>query len=303
VTDVEFVFQGNQQLYWIGKRKGRTVFVGNGYSEPFAIDLPIDALADNANAAYGLWPFGVHGGGHPEGHAGWDVEFAAGATVRAAAAGTISEITPNDDFPAQSNLTLEHRPGISTRYHHLTNLPGAIVTGASVAAGDVLGDPGTFAPGFYTMHFDLRWFTDPVCPADALSAAGQALFDSIWADAAYNEELTEPFPCQSLSVSFPLTRIWERTSGGLPPRIDFARASAAGSTYDYVLRDAADMEVESGTASIDPSTSPAEIDLTPAGGGATHLGVYDVVSGQLRIDWDDVTRPTDLSGASEYATE
>jgi len=58
----------------------------------------------------------------------------------------------------------------------------------------------------------------------------------------------------------------------------------------------------SGCSTVDPTQSPSEIDLVPDGGGATHLGVYDVVSGQLSIDWNDFARPVDLSGASVYTT-
>lgn len=300
VADEVFGLRGNQQLALLGEQGGHFVFVGNGYSEPFAIDLPIASLADSAHVAYGLWPFGVHGGGHPEGHPGWDVEFTAGAQVHAAADGTVASIEPNDGFPGQQNVTIQHRPGYATRYDHLTNLQPGIVVGASVADGDVLGDPGSFAPGFHAVHFALTEFTESVCPTPALTPTAQTLFDSIWADAAYNEELTEPFPCNPLSVSFPLVRTWQRTAGGLAPRIDFSRASGASLGYGYVLRDAGGAVTETGSASIDTSTTPASIDLVPDGGGATHLGVYRVVSGEMLLDWNDLARPGSLAGASSY---
>jgi len=302
VADAVFSLQGNQQLAFLGKEAGRWVFVGNGYSEPFAIDLPIDSIAESAHLAYGLWPFGVHGGGHPEGHAGWDVEFAAGAQVHAAADGTVTSVVPNDDFPGQQNVTIEHRPGIATRYDHVANLDASIVEGAAVASGDVLGDPGTFVPGFHAIHFALSYYTESVCPTPALTPAAQTLFDAIWADAAYNEELAEPFPCQTLSPGFPLVRVWERVAGALAPRIDFSRASGASLSYGYVLRNAVGVAIESGTATVDPSTSPASIDLVPTGGGATHLGVYRVESGEMLLDWDDLVRPASLAGATSYQT-
>ena len=41
-----------------------------------SVAMPIDTF-DAANAAFGLLPFGYHGGGHTEdGHAGWDIEIA-----------------------------------------------------------------------------------------------------------------------------------------------------------------------------------------------------------------------------------
>lgn len=300
--DTVFALEGNQQLYWIGKEKKRYVFTGNGYSEPFAIELPIDGPGDSANAAYGLWPFGVHGGGHPEGHAGWDVEYAAGSRVHAAADGIVTQIVPNDDFPLQFNITIEHRPGFSTRYDHVTNPLPAIVVDAPVAVGDILGDPGDFG-SFFAVHFALRSYTESVCPTEVLSPSAASLFDEIWSDAAYDEELVEPFPCQALAAGFPLTRIWQRTAGPLSPSIEFTRTSPASTVYGYTLRDAAESVIETGTASIDTSTMPAAIDLVPDGAGATHLGVYRIVSGEMLIDWDDVARPVNLAGASTYQTE
>jgi hypothetical protein len=303
VADAVFERQGNEQLLWIGREQGRWVFVGNGYDAPFTIDLPIASLADSAQAEYRLWPFGVHGGGHPEGHAGWDFEYAAGAQVYAAAGGTVTSVEPNDDFPGQSDVTIEHRPGIETRYHHVENLDPAIVEGAAVASGDVLGDPGDFGPGFRVVHFALAFFSGSTCPTPYLTPAAEALFDAIWAGADYAEELTEPYPCQSESTSFPLVRPWDRTAGGLPaPRIDFSRVNGAATSYGYVLRTALGAVLETGTATIDPTTMPPSIDLDPDGGGATHLGVYDVVSGEMLLDWDDVARPASLAGASTYQT-
>ena len=56
-------------------------------STPFVIDLPI-AAGDGATLAYGIWPYGVHGGGHAlDGHGGFDVEYRIGAPVLAAADG------------------------------------------------------------------------------------------------------------------------------------------------------------------------------------------------------------------------
>lgn len=301
VADEVFTLQGNQQLYMIGAEKGGYVFTGNGYAESFAIDLPIGSLADSDNAAYGLWPFGVHGGGHPEGHQGWDVEYAAGAQVRAAAGGVVTGIAPNDDFPGQFNITIEHRPGISTRYDHVTN--PAVAVDAPVSAGAVLGDPGSFAPGFFAVHFALVHLTGSVCPSDSLSPAAQTLFDSIWLNAAYNEELVEPFPCQALAADFPLSRLWQRSAGALAPRIVFSRAAPGSTNYGYELRDAADVVIETGTAVVDTATTPASIDLDPAGAGATRLGVYRVVSEEMLIDWDDAVRPADLGGATTYSTE
>jgi murein DD-endopeptidase MepM/ murein hydrolase activator NlpD len=300
VADAVFERVGNQQLLWIGKEKGRWVFVGNGYSEPFAVDLPIDSFADSTQTAYRLWPFGVHGGGHPEGHAGWDFEYAAGAEVHAAADGTVTSVEPNDTVGW--DLVIEHRPGIETRYHHVENLAPGVVEGAAVSAGEVLGDPGDFGPGFRVVHFALSFFTGSTCPTPYLTPAAKALFDAIWVEADYTEELVEPFPCQPEAVAFPLVRQWDRTAGALAPRIDFSRNNGMSTSYGYELRNAIGVVTETGTATVDPTTSPPSIDLVPNGGGPTHLGVYDVVSSEMLLDWDDLARPASLAGASTYQT-
>jgi hypothetical protein len=57
------------------------------------IELPI-APGDAANVAYGIWPFGVHGSSHAvDGHPGFDVEYRVGASVRAAADGTLQNLS------------------------------------------------------------------------------------------------------------------------------------------------------------------------------------------------------------------
>jgi len=129
VLDLTSAFAGDPQLFWIGYEGGNAVFVGNGYTSPFSISMPVQP-GDSARSVYGLWPLYVHGGGHPEGHPGWDVEFAAGAKVRASADGVIDQIVPNLTFPGQVDVRVKHRPGITTQYGHI----GALEPGPRVGA-------------------------------------------------------------------------------------------------------------------------------------------------------------------------
>lgn len=288
-----------EDLRWIALGGGTARFSGDGYATPFEIELPIQA-GDSAKLAFRIWPWGVHGGGHPEGHPGWDFEYACGTQVRAAAAGTISEIRPNDGWPGQWTVTISHRPGRSTRYDHLENLAPGITAGASVTTGQILADAGMTGLHCIT-HFTVRTGTDDVCPEPFLSVGARTLFDTLWADAAYNEELCEPLVCNPLEVAFPLTRAWSRETGSLAPTIEFTRLDPNTSDYRYTLRDAGGNAFESGVVSQGTLAMPnATIDLVPDGGGATHLGVYDIVGDTMWIDWDDVTRPASLAGASRY---
>ena len=234
VLDVTSTFEGEQQLYWIGREARRIVFMGNGYAAPFSIALPIQA-GDSTRIAYGVWPYGVHGGGHPDGHPGWDFEFIPGRMVRAAADGVVDEITANGEFPGQVDVRVQHRPGYRTHYDHIGVLEGGIAVGASVISGQALGAAGNVGP-FNMTHFGVDRNTGTPCPLSYLDASSLALFNVLWQTAAYEEELAEPFPCNPMAVTFPLTRVWTRSSGSLPAVIEFTRPSPHTTEYGYTLR-------------------------------------------------------------------
>ncbi len=87
-----------------------------------SLGMPIDS-ADTSSAAFGMLPFGYHGGGHTEdGHAGWDIECRLGAPVRAAAAGTVLSVEPDPDTPGRFIVVLEHVVGTHFYRTHYRNL-------------------------------------------------------------------------------------------------------------------------------------------------------------------------------------
>ena len=305
VLDRTSRFTGQEELYWLGAERGSFVFTGNGQDAPFSIAPPL-ASGDEARATYGVWPFGVHGGGHPEGHPGWDFEIAADRFVRAAAAGTVVSIREY----GQKDVAIRHRPGYLTNYHHLRTLEPGIVVGAAVASGQALGLPGEFDAGALHMtHFDLRVARAATCPLAYLSTTGRALFDSLWSRAAYREELVEPYPCNPIDVAAPLARAWTRASGGagLVPAadsIEFSRADLASIATTYVMRDAGGATLESGSVTLtNPLAEPAgTLELVPDGGAPRHYARYDVVDGTMRIVWSDAGFPADLTGAGVFTT-
>lgn len=306
VLDVTSTFGGDEQLYWIGREGRRMVFKGNGYAAPFSIALPIQA-GDSICSEYGVWPFGVHGGGHPEGHPGWDFEYAAGRMVRAAAEGVVGEITVNGEFTDQVDVRVQHRPGYRTHYDHIGALEGGITVGVSVVAGQALGAAGNVGT-FNMTHFGLDRGTDSICPLSYLNASGLALFDSLWQTAAYNEELVEPFPCNPIAVTFPLTRVWTRISGsGVPfaPVIELTRTDPGTTDYRYTLRSTTGTVIQSGAiVALRPGAAPdsGTFDLRPDGSPvATLFARYRIISGDMRVAWGPI-RPVDLSGASIYST-
>ena len=281
-----------------------------------SVAMPIDSL-DVANNAFGLIPFGYHGGGHTEdGHAGWDIEYRIGTPVRAAATGTVISVEPDLISLGRTAVVIEHVVGSHFYRTHYTNLAAVtneVAVDASIVAGQPIGTAGTItatlggAPVTYAMtHFQLddlefhREIVHPkaVSPEPFLSAAGKSLFDRIWNSAMYFQELVEPFASNPREL--PVTvRTWTRAGGNGPAGIRFTRR---GNTYTYELLAESGTVIEVGDLALGLSVRPATIDLiSPT---ATRLGVYDLVSNEMRlaVASPGVARPADLSAASIYRT-
>lgn len=309
----------------------------------FSIAMPVLA-SDTANNFLGIWPFAVHGSGHTYdgGHPGWDVEFAAGASVRAVANGAVQSVLIDVQDPTKWTVQLEHPYGAQRYRTVYTNIEEpSVVQGQPVTIGQPLGRAGRVVGGggnsqvvYYMTHFQLDELTSTnpilggvsnpyaISPEAYLTTEGRAIFQRIWPSVAYRSELTEPFPTNPRSAPnpFPITRTWSLQSqpvGGTPSaRIEFRYEDPASDPvtyiYDfYTLFDAAGRVIESGSVSVEPSARPhSTIDLQPRDGagrpsGPPRRGVYDVVSSTMRIDWGapGAPRPGDLSRASVYTTE
>jgi len=289
------------------------------------VQLPI-APGDSARAAYGLAPFGIHFSNHgSDGHPGIDFEYRLGASVLAAADGVVQSVFSGDGqhFVVQ----IMHTIGTSnyrTVYNSVTNVPANITPGASVSAGQPVGTAPSYTQWIgssqitYAMtHFQLDDFsinnsgsTNPnaVNPEPSFSATAHQQFAAIWATAVYTPEFCEPFVGNPRTINLPLTRTWAKASGTLAQRIDFTRTDPglSGRSYDYALYAGDGSLLESGTVSnFNTNGSPySTLDLQPSGGGPARLGLYDIVSDLMRIDFaaPGAARPADLSQASAYST-
>ena len=276
----------------------------------FVIDLPI-APGDGATLAYGIWPYGVHGGGHAvDGHGGWDIEYRIGAPVLAATDGVVESLTPDAHDPLRKVVHLTHlreRGQYRTDYSNLLAVPDRIVAGATVVKGEVLGTAGSFPDGRSAMiHFQLG---DPThiengqviaSPAGYVSASAQALLDDLWRGSAYRAELCEPFLTNSRAHSFPIARTWTRQSGSGPATIEITCVS--DSEVAYVMTNNG-VAAESGSVTIGWSGRPTTADFQSSS-GSTRLAIYDVVSDTMRLalGGPGVPRPASLDGASIYTT-
>jgi hypothetical protein len=280
------------------------------------VAMPVDAL-DVANAAFGLIPFGYHGGGHTEdGHAGWDIEYRIGAPVRAAAAGTVVSVEPDAISLGRIAVVLEHVVGAHFYRTHYTNLvavssnvavDGVIVAGQTIGtAGTITATIGDASLTYAMTHFQLddlefhREIANPkaVSPEPFLTTAAKPVFDRMWSSAIYFHELVEPFATNPRER--PITvRTWTRAGGDGPAGIRFTRR---GSTYTYELLAESGTVIEVGDVVLRLTARPATMDLiSPT---ATRLGIYDIVSNEMRlaVGSPGSARPADLGASSLYRT-
>ena len=278
--------------------------------------MPIDG-ADVATSAFGMLPFGYHGGGHTEsGHAGWDIEYRLGSPVRAAAAGTVLSVEPDPDTPGRFIVVIEHVVGTHfyrTHYSNLVDVRNDVVVEALLLARQPIGTAGAITatiggvPITYAMtHFQLddlefhREIPNPkaVSPEPFLNAEGKALFDRVWTTAAYFQELVEPFATNSRDVTV-TTRTWTRAGGDGPAGIRFTRE---GSSYTYELMAESGTVIEIGTVSLAALARPSTLDLVSP--TATRLGSYDILSNELHLTLANpgTSRPASVTAANVYRT-
>jgi hypothetical protein len=279
-----------------------------------ALTLPLDP-GDSANAAFGIAPFGYHGADHAEdGHAGWDIEYRAGALVRAAAAGTVQSVSP-DPSTGRTTVQLEHVVGdhhYRTVYANLSSVGPDIAVNEIVRAGQPIGTPGTFGtPGTPGIHFQLDDFEyyretsnpNAVSPEPFLTADAKLVFDGLWSRALFVQELIESYPTNPRALSFPASRTWTRAGGDGPAGIRFTRRDARSASYEYSLLAESGTVIESGTVVLGLASRPyPTIDLVSP--TAIRSGVYDILSNEMRLSLGALAagRPTDLASASVYRT-
>lgn len=282
----------------IGAEKCCLVRALNGFTPPIAgpigFVLPIHA-DEAAYSAYGIWPYGVHGGGHPEGHPGYDLECTADAVIRAAAYGMIERIEANTTFPGQWDLTISLEGYLEFRYGHLTALSEGVQVGGSVEPGQPLGKPGS-VDGFHMIHLAIQGPQLPGHLGQLMESASMAALHEIWQHAAYAEELCEPGLVNATTVEFPLTSTWRRKNGDGPAVLRFTRIDPTTDDYRY------EADSEHGAVEVRPRPGQdwSELDLLPVGGAPVRRAVYDIVGPRLRIRWA-AERPADLENAWEYA--
>lgn len=102
-------------------------------------------------------------------HAALDLAAAAGTEVRAAAAGTVTDLV--EDALMGTTVVIDHGAGLTSTYANLAAVP-TVEVGDSVLAGDVIGSVGQTAIAESALpdhlHFVMQQDGEPVNPLDYL---------------------------------------------------------------------------------------------------------------------------------------
>lgn len=119
---------------------------------------------------WGLWPFCVHGGDHPEGHGGIDFELKKDTPILASCDGTVEFIK------AETSGVKDHGSSLMLRcdrivigYNGLTNIQ--VNMGDALTKGQAFAKPAKLQ-GTYYIHWEINDFYNQklVCPLDYLDS-------------------------------------------------------------------------------------------------------------------------------------
>lgn len=113
---------------------------------------------------YGILPYGVKIGEHPEGHTGLSFEVKENISIKAAADGTIIEISEDPLFWRQKSIIVS-KGDYKILYDHLINTPNFTI-GQKISKGKLLGNPGEIGTlGYFVFRFSLLdRLKYPMCP-------------------------------------------------------------------------------------------------------------------------------------------
>jgi len=141
---------------------------------------------------WGLWPFCVHGGEHPEGHGGIDFELEKETKILAACDGDIEFIEEGEE--GKGDGVMISCGNFVASYSGLVNLQ--IEMGDTVKKGDYIADPVKSENEYY-IHFEINDFMAQKlrCPLPYIDSEFKAELDKMLSKARYQEKSSEPDLC------------------------------------------------------------------------------------------------------------
>ncbi len=181
-----------------------------------AIGLPVNpAELDYSGTSYVIWPFAVRGGGHPEGHPGLDFSWNFSAPVLTAADSTVFTIIDNPNHVGTKTVSTipVGYPFTIISYDEVVDLPAAIVPGATVKRGDVIGHAQNVGP-FFMFHFGIQRIDNMFSvtvespelyfDAEALAIVGKSIWEpgTLMNKSNYSEHNEYPYLTNAKSADF-----------------------------------------------------------------------------------------------------
>jgi murein DD-endopeptidase MepM/ murein hydrolase activator NlpD len=256
-------------------------FIGNGASSDFEILLPLNKVDAAIGTSNVVWPFGVHGGGHPEGHPGADFWMAPGSPILAAAGGEVVMLD-------SSMLMIECRSGLLLQYEHLKNIDATLSIGTTVSAGQHLAEPEVDH-----FHFAIRHGIVLAPPLEYFTSAAQVDFDYLWENSQWPQEISEPLITNDMHIEFPHVVSWLNTDpAGSPAVIELTDTSPFDYVHTYRLLDSTGAVIDSGTADYNHMNGTLNF-------GAQY-GLVDIVGPEMTLELSTSAPPTAFVSPSTF---
>lgn len=170
--------------------------------EQISLSIPFD-IENYRYSIYGIWPFCVHGGDHPEGHGGIDFELAPNTKIYASADGVVEYIEPKDIAPHGwgDGVHITSEPYV-VGYVCLNNI--TVKVGDEVKKGQFLGYACKAEKGYF-IHYeigDVR-IQKRVCPTEYMDSEFREAMNEMFSKAHYEEQSQEPDICNCDGVYLP----------------------------------------------------------------------------------------------------
>ncbi len=177
-----------------------------GMTELVPLSAPFK-ISDYSPVYWGMWPFCVHGGDHPEGHGGFDIELKDGTQIFASADGTVQmleDLTPYNENG--TGIYVGTNSGIAVDYTCLVNI--TVKMNDAVTKGQYLGNACELPRGENYIHFGVNDFANEKnqCPTNYLDDDFKALINQMFSQAHYPEQATEPKLCNCDNLPYKPTQ-------------------------------------------------------------------------------------------------
>lgn len=203
--------QGGQASFRVGladnAAKRSAEAVDKAFPNPLTLTLPIDPALIDPDSVQVIWPFGIPGSSHPDGHPGIDFDTVLNAAVYASAAGKVREVSNQSQHSSAAEVVLiiDHAATQTTYVGSLINVtvsPGAIVT-----QGQKIAELGPWSLGqgrqYGFLHWGLTSFTSHVslCPYLFLDSKGKSDLEALHARSNYQNKAQYPLICNPCAAT------------------------------------------------------------------------------------------------------